>query len=134
MLKFLHKQLKNEKGFTLVELATVVVIIGILALIAVPIYRNVTTNAEKNACFANQRTIEGAWFIYQADSNPGKWPDDYIAGVEKGKSEREIELENKPTEGCTYTITEDGKVTCEEHQRTKSTESTEPTEPTEPQS
>ena len=121
MLKFLHKQLKNEKGFTLVELATVVVIIGILALIAVPIYRNVTTNAEKNACFANQRTIEGAWFIYQADSNPGKWPDDYIAGVEKGKSEREIELENKPTEGCTYTITEDGKVTCsvEEHKRTK---------------
>ena len=124
MLKFLHKQLKNEKGFTLVELATVVVIIGILALIAVPIYRNVTTNAEKNACFANQRTIEGAWFIYQADSNPGKWPDDYIAGV-KEVSGKKIVLENRPTEKCTYTVTEDGIVTCsvKEHQRTKSTES-----------
>ena len=134
MLKFLHKQLKNEKGFTLVELATVVVIIGILALIAVPIYRNVTTNAEKNACFANQRTIEGAWAMYKASGENSGWPDEYIAGAKKGKSEREIELENKPTKACTYTITEDGIVTCsvDEHQRTTPTESTESTESTEP--
>ena len=123
MLKFLHKQLKNEKGFTLVELATVVVIIGILALIAVPIYRNVTTNAEKNACFANQRTIEGAWAMYKASGENSGWPENYIAGARKEDSEgKKVVLENRPTKDCEYTITEDGIVTCEEHQRTTPTE------------
>lgn len=124
MLNFLQKKLKSEKGFTLVELMAVVVIIGVLALIAVPIYRNAKGNAEKSACQANQRTIESAWLIYQADSNQGTWPNDYIAGAIKGDSEREIVLENKPTKDCTYTITEDGKVTCsvKEHRRTTPTD------------
>jgi type IV pilus assembly protein PilA len=39
--------LKNKKGFTLTELMIVVVILGILVLIAVPIYNNVTDKAEK---------------------------------------------------------------------------------------
>ena len=119
MLKFLHKQLKNEKGFTLVELATVVVIIGILALIAVPIYRNVTTIAEKNACFANQRTIESAWLIYQADSKQGTWPEDYIAGAKTREGDdTKIELPEMPSAECEYTFNyEKGTVVCEKHKR-----------------
>ncbi len=57
LMKHLHK---NEKGFTLVELMVVVVIIGVLVAIAVPIYNNVTARAERGAIEANLRTIDGA--------------------------------------------------------------------------
>ena len=50
---------RNQKGFTLVELMVVVVIIGILVAIAVPVYNTVQAKAEKSACHANLRTIDG---------------------------------------------------------------------------
>lgn len=56
---------KNQKGFTLVELMVVVVIIGILTAIAVPVYNNVTGSANRNAIAANLRTIDGAIVQHQ---------------------------------------------------------------------
>jgi len=58
--------IKGKKGFTLTELMIVVVILGILVLIAVPIYNNATAKAEKSACQANRRTIESAIAQYAA--------------------------------------------------------------------
>jgi prepilin-type N-terminal cleavage/methylation domain-containing protein len=52
--------LKGKKGFTLTELMIVVLILGILVLIAVPIYKNITADAELNACLTNIRTVESA--------------------------------------------------------------------------
>ncbi|MBR2876944.1 MAG: type II secretion system protein [Clostridia bacterium] len=51
--------MKSKKGFTLVELMIVVVIMAILVVVAVPIYNSVTDNAREKTCLDNQRQIIG---------------------------------------------------------------------------
>ena len=68
MLKVLHKSCGNEKGFTLVELMVVIVIIGILVAIAVPIYNSVTAGARESAYEANERILKSAAAMYFAEN------------------------------------------------------------------
>lgn len=52
--------MNHKKGFTLIELVIVIVILGILALIAVPTYINLKSTAELNAMKASLGTIRSA--------------------------------------------------------------------------
>ena len=53
----MFKFMKSKKGFSLVELMIVVVIMAILVAVAVPIYNSVTGNARQKTCIDNQRQI-----------------------------------------------------------------------------
>lgn len=96
MMKFL----RSNKGFTLVELLIVVVIIGILVAIAIPVYSEITRSAKERACESNVRIIKSAILQYQVAEN-GDEPDDiselapYIEDFESLKC---------PVEGTAYTL------------------------------
>jgi type II secretion system protein G len=61
--------IRNEKGFTLIELMVVVLIIGILVAIAVPVFVNTSNKSKTRACQANLRTLDGAIQTYNADNH-----------------------------------------------------------------
>ena len=60
MLKKIRKLLKQQEGFTLVELMIVVVILGILSGIGIQQYGNIQEKARERVDDANIRIIEGA--------------------------------------------------------------------------
>jgi prepilin-type N-terminal cleavage/methylation domain-containing protein len=60
--------LQEERGFTLVELVLVVILVGVLAAVAVPRYVDMSDSANTSACLVNQIAIEKTAVIAYARS------------------------------------------------------------------
>ena len=93
------KYLQSKKGFTLVELMIVVVIMAILVAVAVPIYSAVTENSRKKTCIANQREIVSIITNAQMSS--------LVKGVEDGDTYR-ITTNGEATNGTWEKTAGDG--------------------------
>ena len=82
----------------------VILIIAILVAIAVPVYLNSKSSAQKRTCQANQRTIDGAIQSYQANDNTQYYPSSILQMVTGSGVQTLKTLPTCPTNG-TYTYT-----------------------------
>ena len=71
-LKGMRAKLRNNKGFTLIEMLVVVAIIGILVLLALPRYVGYTKDANVATVQADIRVLEGAALMANIDNE--EWP------------------------------------------------------------
>ncbi len=68
MITKLRKRIESEKGFTLIEMLIVIIILGILLAIAVPAYLKFRDRANDSAAQGNIRAMIPAIEAYNADN------------------------------------------------------------------
>lgn len=69
---------RNEKGFTLIELVIIIVILGILAAVAIPKYQDMSSQAKEAAARGSLGNMRSAVTIFYANqavtTGTASWP------------------------------------------------------------
>jgi type IV pilus assembly protein PilA len=99
---------KNTKGFTLVEIMIVVVIIGLLAAMAIPAFQKVRTNSQDKAVLNNARQLSAGADQYFLENGVSTVAiSDLIGPTTYVKALNSVANESYPagfTQGTTVTI------------------------------
>jgi len=87
-------QRRNSKGFTLVEILIVVIILGILAAIVIPQFTNASTDARKNSLTSQLQTVRSQIELYKLQHND-QLPD--FAGKQWGQMTAQTDVTGSTT-------------------------------------
>lgn len=79
LMRILARGKKGKHGFTLVELMVVIIIVGILAAAAVPIYRGFVKRAYSSEAKATVGAIRTAELVWKAEKAVFLYPGDGVA-------------------------------------------------------
>ena len=94
------RKMMNKKGFSLVELMIVVVIMGILIAVAIPLYGAITENANNKTCANNIKVIKNTCANYFSSNEQVPMPDiKTLADMMEAKKVPACPLDKSPDAG-----------------------------------